>query len=90
MVYKKDNEGKMDFGGSMRGQYFGLSHAEAQFRFMKSHSRDISLLWIGSAYKVSTLSPLFGLYNYHIEFDSPEAKADFNETGVRFGIHSEF
>lgn len=87
---EKDNEGKSDFGGSIRGQYFGASHGEAQIRFMKSHSRDISLLWVGSAYKISRFSPLFGLYNYHTEFETSEAKAEFDETGVRFGIHAEF
>ena len=87
---EKDNQGKTDFGASVRWQYFGASHGEAQFRFMKSHSRDLSVLWIGSAYKISRFSPLFGLYNYHTEFESTDAKAEFDEVGVRFGIHAEF
>jgi hypothetical protein len=87
---EQDNQGKTDFGLSMRWQYFGVNHTEAQFRFMKSHSRDLSLLWIGTAYKVATLSPLFGVYNYHSEFDGADSRAEFDEAGVRFGIHSEF
>lgn len=87
---EKDNQGKTDFGLSMRWQYFGLNHIEAQFRFMKSHSRDLSLFWVGTAYKIATLSPLFGVYSYHSEFDGADARAEFDEAGVRFGIHSEF
>lgn len=88
---EKDNEGKTDFGGSLRWQYFGaMTHVEAQFRWMKSHSRDLSLIWMGTGYQIMTISPLFGVYSYHTEFDAAEAKGEFDEAGVRFGIHREF
>lgn len=88
---EKDNEGVTEFGLSVRGQYFGQSfHTEGQFRLMKSHSRDLSLLWLGRGFQIFTVSPLFGLYYYLSEFDAADAKAEFSEVGVRFGIHREF
>ncbi|MBC7660027.1 MAG: hypothetical protein H7249_09990 [Chitinophagaceae bacterium] len=87
---QKDNESNTDFGGSIRFQYFGLAQTQVQVRFMKSHSRDIDVMWIGSAYKLASVSPLFALYNYHTEFDEAEARSEFNESGVRFGIARDF
>lgn len=88
---EKDNEGKTDFGASMRWQFFGeKSLVSTQLRWMKSHSRDLSLTWTGTGYTILSISPLFAVYNYHTEFDAASAKALFDESGIRFGIARQF
>ncbi|RYZ69635.1 MAG: hypothetical protein EOP09_07340 [Proteobacteria bacterium] len=87
---EKDNEGKADFGANLRWQFLGqMSNTSFTFRWMKTHSRDLALVWVGRGYQILTVSPLFSIYNYHTEFDAAEAKAKFDETGVRFGIQRE-
>jgi hypothetical protein len=87
---EKDNEGKTDFGAQARWQFLGeTSQGSVTFRWMKTHSRDLALNWVGRGYQILGVSPLFGIYNYHTEFDAAEAKAEFDETGVRFGIQRE-
>jgi len=87
---EEDDQGLTDFGAALRWQYFGIARGEAVFRFMKSHSRDLTLAWIGAGYKIATLSPMFVLYNYHTDFSATEAKAEFDETGIRFGVSRDF